>query len=238
MAGEGVKPGSWVGDSVEEFKKLPPWGKGLAALALIGAAGIGFYEYQKSKNSGTAVSSTGSTTAATDPNAAAGGLQSPFGQVPTSAGNGSTVPVIPWGDTPIFDGQGNLIGWRQPNPNQPPGFTLPAGLSGMKVWQGTKTHDFWFGPKGPQRGGGGQTLLSTLFPAGTIFGINPDGTWTFTLPGTTTPVAGGTTVNPNPPANNIFPHNTRGPQKVPPPPVHKAYHTSPPPPPKVVVPVR
>lgn len=48
-----VRPGSWVGDTVEEFKQLPMWGKiavgGVAALV----AGLGIYEYRKKQQTGT-----------------------------------------------------------------------------------------------------------------------------------------------------------------------------------------
>ena len=42
---------SWLGDALEEYKRLPAWGKWATVLAFIGVAGIGFYEYRK--NQGT-----------------------------------------------------------------------------------------------------------------------------------------------------------------------------------------
>lgn len=58
-----VKPASWVGDSVEEWKKLPPWGK----IVVFGIAGavifIGYRQWQANRNSPSA-----SGSAATGPN--------------------------------------------------------------------------------------------------------------------------------------------------------------------------
>src|SRR5260221_3223189 len=91
-----------------------------------------------------------------------------------------------------------------PTPTPTP-FVWPTSLSGMKIWEGTSSHDFFFGPKGPQPGQAGQTLLSTLFPAGTTFS-DPGGGKTgdafyYTLPGTTTPIkAPVTLVDPRPPS--------------------------------------
>lgn len=92
-----------------------------------------------------------------------------------------------------------------PQPVPPPTpFVWPAGLTGMKIWEGTQSHDFFFGPNGPQPGRAGQTALSTLFPAGTTFS-DPGGgkagdSFYYTLPGTTTPVkAPVSLVNPLPP---------------------------------------
>jgi hypothetical protein len=125
---EDIHPGSWVGDTTAEFKKLPTWGKFAAVGAVVLVAGIGWYEYNKAKSTGgTSVSSPGSTGTSLDPNAQMGGTQSPFAQVPTTAGNGASVPVIPFGDTPIFDALGNLIGWQQPGATAPGGGTTSTG---------------------------------------------------------------------------------------------------------------
>lgn len=34
--------------------------------------------------------------------------------------NGNQVPIVPYGDTPIYDGNGNLIGWQTPGPTTSP----------------------------------------------------------------------------------------------------------------------
>ena len=153
MSEEGLThPGSWVGDSLEEFKKLPTWGKIAAGGALVAVVGIAIYEKNKAGKSGvgTALSSSGASGAATtDPNALLGGTQSPFGQIPS--GNGNSVPLIPWGDTPIFDKLGNLIGWQQPGPTPtptpnpppkgPPGPPTPKPKPGPKPKDDKDKHD-------------------------------------------------------------------------------------------------
>ena len=68
------------------------------------------------------------------------------------------------------------------NPTSPPpGSTPPppsqigwptTALAGMKIWQGTQSHNIFFGPKGPQPGRTNQTALSSLFPAGTTFRVS------------------------------------------------------------------
>lgn len=46
---EGTQPASWVGDTVEEFKKLPTWGKFAVVAIAIGVVIFGFYQFQKGK---------------------------------------------------------------------------------------------------------------------------------------------------------------------------------------------
>jgi hypothetical protein len=106
---EAVHPGSFVGDSVEEFKKLPTWGK-LLALGAVGlAAYLGYRSYQNSKGAQAAVSSA-------SPASTAG--QSPFSSV-----NG--LPVLPSSVNPVYDPNGNLVGYQNaPTPAPTP--TTPA----------------------------------------------------------------------------------------------------------------
>ena len=44
-----TQPASWVGDTVEEFKKLPTWGKFAVVAIAIGVVIFGFYQFQKGK---------------------------------------------------------------------------------------------------------------------------------------------------------------------------------------------
>lgn len=72
-------------------------------------------------------------------------------------------------------------------------------LAGMKVWRGTSSLNYFYGPNGPQPGRADQTLLSTAFPPGTTFSSSGNGagsTWYYTLPGGVK-TAGGTLVDPN-----------------------------------------
>jgi hypothetical protein len=112
---------------------------------------------------------------------------------------------LPYAVAGLVPAGGISPGPPQPVPPPTPApFTWPTSLSGMKIWEGTQSHDFFFGPNGPQPGRANQTLLSTLFPAGTTFS-DPGGgkagdAFYYTLPGTTTPVkAPVTLVNPLPP---------------------------------------
>ena len=106
--------------------------------------------------------------------------------------------LVPSGNTPPIPPQ-------PPPPNPPPPtFVWPTSLANQKIWQGTRTHNFFFGPKGPQPDEKDQTLLSTLFPAGTTFtdvqGTGAAGTsFSYTIPGQQPVVAPVTLVNPNPP---------------------------------------
>lgn len=106
-------PGSWVGDTVEEYKKLPTAGKIAAIGGLLLVAGIGYYEYSKGKSSKSGVS--GSASPSTDLSGA-GANQYPL--VP--GGNTGQVPVLPGGLQPIFDGLGNLIGFQPIPPSTTP----------------------------------------------------------------------------------------------------------------------
>ena len=130
-----IHPGSFVGDSVEEFKKLPTWGKIALGLVVVAVGGIAIYEHNLAASSSTTPASTGAIGSTSGGGSLFGssslpstptdttGVQSPFSLVPNSSGNGSS-PLIPFGDTPLFDALGNLIGWQQPNPN-PTVSTMP-----------------------------------------------------------------------------------------------------------------
>lgn len=188
QTGKEVHPGSFVGDTIEEFKKLPTWGK--VAVGLVVVAVIVFVWYQKTHGTGPNITGT----------------------QPIPGG-------IPSGDTPVYDPNGNIIGYTQPlgpgggtpsptpTPSPPPptpvppppGFQWPSQLNGMKIWQGTVSHNFFFGPLGPQPHEKDQTLLSTLFPSGTIFSVLPNGDLGYQLPGGQVVDSGVQLTNGNPP---------------------------------------
>ncbi len=116
--GGDVHPGSWIGDSVEEYKKLPTWGK--IAIPLVLVAVVAFAIYKKNQaaagttaNSAAAGSLAGSTAAGMSGASNTAGL----GTVPTSSSG--NVPIIPPGYTGIFDNLGNLIGWQMPTSTTP-----------------------------------------------------------------------------------------------------------------------
>jgi hypothetical protein len=106
-----VHPGSFVGDSIEEFKKLPTWGKVLAvaALALVAFLAI----RAKMQSAQQAASSTASSP---DTSGTVAGSQSPFPNI-----NG--LPLLPSGVNPIYDANGNPIAYQQAPTATPPPVT-------------------------------------------------------------------------------------------------------------------
>jgi hypothetical protein len=104
---ETVHPGSFVGDSVEEFKKLPMWGKVAALGAVVLVAYLGYRNYQSKQGAQAAVSSA-SPAASTSPFPSVNGL-----------------PILPSTTNPVYDPNGNLVGYQNaPTPSPVP--TTPA----------------------------------------------------------------------------------------------------------------
>lgn len=107
-----VHPGSFVGDSVEEFKKLPTWGKWAIGLILVGVAAYALYQRSQGQTAQQAAASTAGGSAT--------GSNSPFPMV----GN---LPVLPSNVNPVYDPNGNPVGFQQtppplpiPTPTPPP----------------------------------------------------------------------------------------------------------------------
>lgn len=113
MAGE-VHPGSWLGDSVEEFKKLPPWGKVAVGGIFVVVAYLGYSAYKNG------VANSGSSQATTLPATSnAPGSSSPFSMV------GNT-PLLPSDVNPLYDPSGNLVAYQQ-------GSSVPASAPTSSV---------------------------------------------------------------------------------------------------------
>lgn len=104
--------GSWVGDTMDEFKKLPTWGK----VAVFAALGLVVFLAIRARSASSTAQKAAASTASTDPLGTAGaattGTQSPFPMV----GN---LPVLPSGTNPIFDSAGNPIAFQQAPPTVP-----------------------------------------------------------------------------------------------------------------------
>lgn len=96
-----MHPGSWLGDSVEEFKKLPTWGKVLAVGTLGLVAFLGYSAYRN-----RAASSGNSQATSLQPTSNAPGSSSPFSMI----GND---PLLPSNVNPLYDPQGNLVAFQQ-----------------------------------------------------------------------------------------------------------------------------
>lgn len=107
-----LKPGSFIGDSVEEFKKLPTWGKVAAVGVLVVVAFLAWRAHAASSSAQTAAASTAGSPLGSA-GAAATGTQSPFPMV----GN---LPVLPGNVNPVFDSSGNPIAFQQGPTGSPP----------------------------------------------------------------------------------------------------------------------
>jgi len=125
-----IHPGSFVGDTVEEFKKLPTWGKVTVGIGVLVVAYVAYRSYQNSK-----VGSSQTTTL--PPTTNPPGSQSPFPSV--QSGN-TSVPLLPSGVNPIYDAQGGLTGYQQSppppqtvggTPNPTPTSSGPAPFTGI-----------------------------------------------------------------------------------------------------------
>lgn len=118
---------------------LPNWAWG---LVIIGGAGVGylFLRYQNAQAQPTATAETGQPGVPySGPN------QSPVVTVPTGS-SGGQVPILPPGYTPLYDSQGNIVGWEPSGSNTPPPTQQPPPPPG-----GSK------GGKGGKKGGGSDT---------------------------------------------------------------------------------
>lgn len=167
-----VHPGSFVGDSIEEFKKLPVWGKFLA----VGALGLVIYlairARQNAAASQTAQGAAGSALGGATGSAGAG--QSPFSSV-----NG--LPLLPGNVNPVYSPNGDLVGYQQgatpsttPTAPTPSTGGTPSGGTGKAsdpTWyyqKGGVTYHAWHGADGRIWGNTGpntpQVLLSGPAP--------------------------------------------------------------------------
>lgn len=109
-----IHPGSFVGDTVEEFKKLPPWGKVAVGVVVLAVVYIAYKGYA------TARSSAPSQSTSLQPTTNASGSQSPFPQIPSGD---TSVPLLPQGVNPLYNSQGGLTGYQQ---SAPPPSTVGA----------------------------------------------------------------------------------------------------------------
>jgi hypothetical protein len=115
-----VHPGSFVGDSIEEFKKLPTWGKVVAGLLFVGAAYLGYQAYTSNKNAGIASPSVDTTGTGAGSGAMIGGVpEIPAGFSPQyNPTTGALEGYQPTGGTGTSTGGGNPITGGQNQPSQ------------------------------------------------------------------------------------------------------------------------
>lgn len=126
---ENLHPGSFVGDTVEEFKKLPVWGKVLVGVIAVAVAYLA-YEYFANRGSSGIQPTLISGGATSGGSSGASGSQSPFASVPS--GN-SNVPLLPSNVNPVYDAQGNLVGYQQSASTSPQTSTTPSSSSSNPV---------------------------------------------------------------------------------------------------------
>lgn len=125
---------------------------------------------------------------------------------PSAIGTGATNGVI----TPSSETYNQTFNSYPtvPTPPVPQPSAYLSALAGQKVWQGTKSHVYFYGPNGPMPGKVNQNVLQGLFPTGTVLsstGGNAGDTWYYLLPGASSKTVGGTLVDPNPPSTT-HPH--------------------------------
>lgn len=113
---------SETAQNVEKLFKSQPWYVWAGAAA---AAGIVFYFVWQRKSTASTASTNASTAPIVDPNATLGysptnGPVANFPGFQEIGVNGEQVPLVPFGDNPIYDSAGNLIGFQQPAPVQAP----------------------------------------------------------------------------------------------------------------------
>src|SRR6266581_7459385 len=118
---------AFFSDFVEEYKKAPPVGK----IAIVGigvaVAGIGFYEYRKSKTSSSGLSTTAGAASPGTDLSGTNNSQGAVTSLPNS--NGGQTPIVS-GLSPLFDALGNLIGWTGTPPATTGGNTPPSTSGG------------------------------------------------------------------------------------------------------------
>jgi nucleoid-associated protein YgaU len=95
MAEQEIHPASWLGDAVEEFKRMPTWGKVGVGVVVIGVAGFAYIQYRNAQNANAntsmaASSGTAGTGSGTDLSTLLGSMSNP--SLPPTT---STTPSVP-----------------------------------------------------------------------------------------------------------------------------------------------
>jgi hypothetical protein len=178
MAEDGnVHPGSFVGDSVEEFKKLPAWGKIGVGLLFVVVAYLGYRQYTANKNAGVASPSVDTTGTGAGSGAMIGGVpQIPAGFSPqynpttgVLEGYQPTPPTGTGGGTTITGGQNQpLQGGNPPTGGQvPSGPLIPFGQYKGPSYSNLKPNTYYTYQ--------GVNYKLTAGAQGRLWGINPSG---------------------------------------------------------------
>lgn len=161
---EPIHPGSFVGDTVEEFKKLPTWGKIAIAIGLVAVVGIAIYLRSRSSSQSGVTSgiSTGSA-----------GL--PTGNGSTDLSGGTAAGPSSSSNTHVpADVQNGFINKFQ---------NLLSGTSGKGLIGSGATVYSAGGQIYATQPGGIVALLSSILPTGTKVFQGGSGRWWYQLPG-------------------------------------------------------
>lgn len=157
-------------DAVEEFKKLPTWGKIGIGLAAVGTVGVALYMRHQATVNGQSTPASAAQT---------GAAQLASSLPPTDlSGGGASGPI----STPTGTGTGTTPS----NPVQ--GFiNLLSGTNGKGLLgSGATVYSAGNGQIYATQAGGITALLSSILPAGTHVYQGGQGRWWYQLPGETT----------------------------------------------------
>jgi hypothetical protein len=119
MADQQIHPGSFVGDTIEEWKKLPTWGK----FAVGGVAVVVIFLAIRARQQGatTTTNATGPVSGSSLPPTSNTSSQGSSSAFPGVQSGSSSVPFLPSGINPVYDNSGGLVAFQQ----QPPTSASP-----------------------------------------------------------------------------------------------------------------
>lgn len=166
MADKEIHPGSFVGDTVEEFKRLPTWGKVTAGVVVVGVIGLALYMKSRA-NAQTSASAGGSSSGLANlaPTDLSGGTAS--GPTPTPTPTPTPGPI------------------KHPGPPPKPvqsAFNLSAIMNGTGLLGKSVKVSYSNGQLHATQGGF-TGLLSSILPKGTRVWQGNQGRWWYALPG-------------------------------------------------------
>lgn len=167
-----IHPGSFVGDTVEEFKKLPTWGKIAIGVGLVAVVGLAIYLRSHASSSTSGVTSGISS--------GSSGLSTGTGSTDLSGGTAAGAIGTPSsGDTSGSSSSGSTSTSTPLNVFQ----NLLSGTNGKGLLGKGATVYSAGGQIYATQPGGITALLSSILPAGTKIWQGGQGRWWYALPG-------------------------------------------------------
>lgn len=159
-----------LGDTLDEFKKASPQEKVFIGVGVVAAVAV--LLYVRSQNSSSSTPAQGATGASLTGGASGGG----GGGIQTVPGpNSSSVPILPPGLNPIFDSQGNLLGYQPITQGTLPTSTPTSTPTSNPVAFNPRAPQLPFGTNVPSKTGSlftynGTTYTTVAGPGGIIYG--------------------------------------------------------------------